>query len=364
MKVGVVAGVAFAALLSASAHAQSTRSLAEDAAAFGARDAVSAARLSPDGSSVLYVTPGPGPKTFAVISNLQTGKSHVVTSADGQPERLQWCNYSAPDRLVCSISGIVDQAGPLVSFQRLIGMNADGSDPKLLGQPSSHYDASFRQYDGWVLDWRGARDGVVLMERDYIPEQGRKAIQTRLARSKSGLAVDEVDTRTARPTTIEPPRDSASGYMTDGRGNVRIMTVWETVHEGSPTTRLKYFYRTRDSREWKTLADFAHYEDQIKPLAIDADIDAVYALKKKNGRQALYTIKLDGTLAEKLIGEDPRVDIDGAIRIGDGQRVIGYTYADETRKAVYFRSGVQGAGELPFEGPTEPALDRFRRRDD
>lgn len=336
MKKWVFAGAAVAALTGASAHAQSTNSLAQDAEAFGARDAVGAARLSPDGSSVMYITPGPGPKSFAVISNLQTGKSSVMTSADGQPERLYSCNYSAADRAVCSIGGLMERDGTLLGFQRLIAMNVDGADPKLIGQRGSHYDAGYRQYDGRILDWRGSKDATVLMQREYIPEAGLMAIQSRLARSKSGLGVDLVDTRSAQSKTIEVPRDSASGYMTDGRGNVRVMTVYETEGDGGVTGRVKYFYRTKTSNEWKTLVEFVHYEDQIDPLAVDADLDALYALKKKNGRYALHTIKLDGSLNETLVAEDPRVDIDGVIRIGDGQRVIGYTYADEMRNSVYF----------------------------
>ena len=62
--------------------------LAADAKVFGSREAVIEPKLSPDGTSVLYVTPGPGPKTFAVISNLATGQSTVITSADGTPDVL------------------------------------------------------------------------------------------------------------------------------------------------------------------------------------------------------------------------------------------------------------------------------------
>ena len=59
--------------------------LAADAKAFGSREAVISPRLSPDGSSVMYLTPGHGPKTFAVISNLVTGKTAVMTAADAVP---------------------------------------------------------------------------------------------------------------------------------------------------------------------------------------------------------------------------------------------------------------------------------------
>lgn len=334
MKICFFAGAAAAALMGASTNAQPARSLADDAAAFGAREAVSAPRLSPDGSSVLYITPGPGLKSYAVVSNLQSGKSSVVTSTDGQPETLNWCNYAAPTRLVCRVTGAVVQTGEIIGFQRLLAMDLDGTDAKLLGQPSSFYDARIRQFDGAILDWRGATDGAVLMEREYVPEAGR--IHSRISRKKSGLGVDVVDTLSLRVSQVEPPRDSASGYMTDGRGNVRIMTSVETQANGTLTGRVKYFYRTKDSREWKTLAEHIDRDDQLRPLAVDAETDSVYVLKKKGGRQALYTIKLDGSMAERLVAENPRVDISGVVRSGDGQRVIGYRYTDDFSHGVYF----------------------------
>jgi dipeptidyl aminopeptidase/acylaminoacyl peptidase len=336
VKSWIFGGAAMAALICGSARAQAPHSLADDAAAFGARPAVTAPSLSPDGSSVMYITPGPGPKTYAVISNLQTGKTSVMTSADGNPEVYRWCNYSASDRAVCRISALTHQNSAILGFQRLISMNTDGTDGKLLGQHDSFYDEALRQTDGVILDWNNARDGKVLMEREYVPQGGQAAIGSRLARKKSGLGVDLVDTRNLQASTVEIPRDEASAYMTDGRGNVRVMAVEETRQNGSLTGRVKYFYRTPGSRDWQTLVDYDRAEDQVEPLAIDADINAVYALKKKDGRRALYTIKLDGSLAEKLIAENPRVDIGNVIRIGEGLRVIGYSYADETRHTVYF----------------------------
>lgn len=357
MKSWYFAGVAFAAMAT-TAQGQSTHSITEDATAFGARPAVSAPRLSPDGSSVMYITPGPGPKMFAVISNLQSGKSTVMTSADGNPETFSWCNYSAPDRAVCRVSVLTHQLSNILGFQRLISMNTDGTDGKLLGQSDSFYNEYLRQTDGVILDWNGSRDGKVLMEREYIPEGGKAAIESRLARKKSGLGVDLVDTRNLKTSTVEIPRDEASGYMTDGRGNVRIMTVYQASGTGMLTGRVKYFYRTQDSRDWKTLVDYVDQEDQLEPLAVDADLNALYALKKKNGRRALYTVKLDGTLAEKLIAENPRVDIDDVVRFADGQRVIGYTYADERRQAVYFDPEFKALSEsLSRALPHQPIVD-------
>jgi hypothetical protein len=259
----------------APAFAQDT-GLAADAKAFGSREAVISPRLSPDGSSVMYLTPGPGPKTFAVISNLATGKTAVMTSADGNPELLRWCDYAAADRAVCLVTGAAERSGELLGFERLIALNTDGKDPKLLGQPESQFDAGLRQFDASVLDWGKRVDGKLLMEREYVPEAGK--IGSNIVRTKSGLGVDLIDTRSLRADHVEQPKDAASGYISDGRGNVRIMQVNEAKSDGTLTGRIKYFYRTSDSRDWKTLVEFAYWQMQLQPLAVDAVIDALYAL--------------------------------------------------------------------------------------
>jgi acetyl esterase/lipase len=280
-----------------------------------------------------------------------------MTSADGKPEMLRWCNYSASDRAVCQVSALSNQTSKIVGFSRLISMTTGGADAKLLGQRESFYDQGLLQTDAAVLDWNGARDGKVLMERVYVPEGGRAAIESRLAKSKSGLGVDLVDTRNLRTTTVEPPRDEASHYMTDGRGNVRVMAVVEQSATGALSGRVRYFYRTMNSRDWKSLVEFADFEDQVRPLAVDAEINSLYLLKKKNGRFALYTVKLDGSLAERLVAEHPRVDIDGVERIGDGHRVIGYTYSEETNEVEYFDPEFDALSEsLSNALPSSPAV--------
>ena len=324
-----------AALPAASAFAQS-HTLTEDAAAFGARPAIMAPDLSADGSSVLYLTPGPGAKSYAVLSNLASGKSTISISADGTPETLRGCSFVSPTRMICRIRGIIDQqfsnGKDLVDFYRLLAVNIDQTDPKLLGQSESFYDEWIRQYDAGVVDWMGGNDGTVMIQRSYVPEAGK--IGSNIVRTKKGLGVDIVDTQTLRSKTVESPNDTAGGFMSDGQGHVRLMSVPEVQSRTQYTGRVKYMYRTTGSDSWKTLAEYQ--KDDFQPLEIDAATDSLYALKKKNGRYALYRIKLDGSLAETLVAENPRVDIDDVVRFGDGQRVIGYTYAEDVRNAVYF----------------------------
>lgn len=322
------------AALGSAAHAGPVHSLADDASAFGARPAVTSPHLSPDGSSVLYITPGPGPKNYAVISNLETGKSTVMTGSDGAPNMLRWCDYAAADRAVCRVTASSVDVKDIIGFQRLVAMNLDGASQKLLGQQESFYDANLRQSDADVLDWGNRTDGNLLLERQYIPEAGK--IGTRLIRSKQGLGVDRIDAHSMKAVPVEAPDNVASGYLSDGRGNVRIMRVDDTDTNGMLSGMVRYLYRTPGSHDWKLLAANAREEDQLQPLAIDAEANSLYALKKKDGRYALYAMKLDGSGAETLIAANPRVDIDDVVRIGNGLKVIGYSYTDERAHTVYF----------------------------
>ena len=79
-----------------------------------------------------------------------------------------------------------------------------------------------RQYDGEIVDWMNGVDGVVLMARTYVPE---KTVGTIIARKQQGLGVDRIDTRTGKVTSIERPGRDVVNYISDGLGNIRIMTT-------------------------------------------------------------------------------------------------------------------------------------------
>jgi dipeptidyl aminopeptidase/acylaminoacyl peptidase len=336
----------------------SAADLMTDAKAFGAREAVAHPDLSADGFSVVYVTPGHDRKSIAVIGNLDTGQFTQVVGSDGSPDILRKCDFASANRVVCLITGntLKSLLNEPIGFTRLVAVNSDGSDPKPLGQTDSFYDAWIRQFDASVIDRLDGTDNKVLLERQYVPEEGK--IGTRLVRTKSGLGVDRVDVRTLSSESVESPSDNAGGYMSDGRGHVRLMEVPGTTTPTGPTAngRIRYLYRTPGSRDWKTLTE-ADYED-FQALAIDADSNQLYALKKKDGRYALYGIKLDGTLTETLIASNPHVDIDDVVRFGDGQRVIGYTYSEEVGSVVYFDPEFKAlAASLSRALPNLPLVD-------
>nr|NUR36986.1 S9 family peptidase [Sphingomonas sp.] len=226
----------------------------------------------------------------------------------------------------------------------------------MLGPTDSFFDARIRQFDASVVDWLDGTGNKVLLQRDYVPEEGK--IGTHLVRSKSGLGVDRVDVTSLSSENIETPREGISDYMSDGRGNVRVMQMAATVTPSGEmlSGQIKYLYRTPSSKDWQPLTE-AKY-DEFQALAVDADSNQLYALKKKDGRYALFGIKLDGSLSEQLIAANPRVDIDDVVRFGRGQRVIGYTYAEERRAVVYFDPEFKALSEALSKAlPSLPLVD-------
>jgi dipeptidyl aminopeptidase/acylaminoacyl peptidase len=326
---------------------------------FGVRESVQHIDISPDGRRVVFLQPGNARGTGVYVHDLDSsGQPRLIIHSDGDPERFRWCNFVTNDRLICQIGGMVNADSVLIPFTRLISLDLDGTNLTRLGQSASAYDTRVRQFDGSVLDWSGGEAGSILMARDIVPEN--RGAGTRLARSGDGLAVERVNVRTLRTQRIEQPNERAQGYISDGRGNVRIMSILEQRGDtGLAGTRLTFFYRTAASRDWR---QFSTYDTAsgvgMYPVAVDPELDAAYVLQKLNGRYALYRVKLDGSLATELVHANERVDVDGVVWASRGTRVIGVTFAEEQQRVVYFdRAYATLSQSLSRAIPNLPTID-------
>jgi dipeptidyl aminopeptidase/acylaminoacyl peptidase len=326
---------------------------------FGVRESVQQIDLSPDGRRVVFLQPGPGRTTRVYVHELDSsGEPRAIVHSDGDPERFRWCRFVTNDRLICQIGGMARAEGMLIPFTRLISLDIDGSNLTRLGQSGSVYDARLRQFDGSVLDWSGGEAGSILMVRDLVPEQ--RGAGTRLARSGDGLAVERIDVRTLRTQRVEPPNPRADSYISDGRGNVRIMSTLDLrTSTGMVGTRITFLYRTAGSRDWRPFSIYdAASGVGMFPVAVDPELDAAYVLQKLNGRFALYRVKLDGSLATELVHSNDRVDVDGVVWASRRTRVIGVTFAEEQQGVIYFDRAYQAlARSLSRAVPNLPTID-------
>jgi dienelactone hydrolase len=315
------------------------------AAAFGARTDIASLRLSPDGSSIAFITPIQGQGSVLYTQALAPGaKAKVAFYADGKPYRLRACNWIANDRLVCAVYGLVadhknNNIAGLLPITRLMAVNADGSKPQQLSAQQSQYTPGLALDDTAIIDWLPEQDGSVLMSRTYLPNVHP---ESKTGGSDSGLGVDLVDTRTLSVKHVIPPRQEANEYLSDGRGTVRIVGERNMQFGGRGSGVLTYLYRTPDSLDWQKLSTYNQTDHSgFRPVAVDHDLNIVYGWKKLNGRMALYSISLDGSLHEQVVYSRPDVDLDSLIRIGRRNRVVGVAYVTEGPASEIFSDDIK-----------------------
>ena len=324
--------------LSLVASVSSAQTAADLPALFGARPAAFDPSLSPAGTRLAYIAPVKGQGAALFVGSLDgSGEPKPILVASGDPERFGGCKWAAETRLVCTLYGITQLHGSeLAYFSRQIAVDADGKNMKvLIDKGGSGEKRGYDLYGGGVIDWLPEENGKVLMTRNFVPED---ATGTLLSQGKEGLGVVRVDTATLQTSTVEPPRKTATEYITDGRGNVRILGLTKVDNSaGYATGKTHYQYRPKGSRDWRELSVIDEYGNGgINPYAVDADLNVASGHKKLNGRFAAYSVSLDDSLKETLIFAHPQVDVDGFLRIGRRGRVVGVSYVTDRRQAKYF----------------------------
>ena len=309
------------------------------AMAFGTRDQVQDASLSPDGTHIAVLQPMNSHGVALLITDLTQGagaKPTLILSTDGKPENLRSCNWASNSRLLCTIAGVGSLGtGELTNFSRVLALDSTGGNVKIINTTgTSAKTLGIVLGGGYVVDWNTGTDGHVLMMQAYIPEQD---IGTRLAQKKQGVGLDDIDTATLRHKSVESPEDRVSEYITDGHGNVRVKGVEQlSTSAGYASGITQYYYLKPGTKNWSPLSTYESVKrDGFLPQAVDPDKNVVYGVKEVNGRLAAFSISLDGNLTQTQIYANDQVDVDGFVTVGRSQRVIGISYATDSRHMVY-----------------------------
>jgi dipeptidyl aminopeptidase/acylaminoacyl peptidase len=121
-----------------------------------------------------------------------------------------------------------------------------------------------------------------------------------------------------------------------------MATRGQTV-QGYDRSDVAYYYRKAGTRGWDSLARSTD-NAEFTPVAVDSGKDVVYAFSDSGGRQALYSISLDGQSTRQLLLSRPDVDVDEVIAIGRDRRVVGASYATERRTMEFFDPELKALG--------------------
>ena len=307
------------------------------ARAFGAREGVSQMSLSPDGSRVAMLVPSKNREVALLIAEpLKGGDPAVIMRSSGEGDHLRKCNWVTDNRLVCSVYVILRHAGGIESFTRLVSLDADGKNFKVVTARTNERSLFGAYHGGDVVDLTGDGKGAILLTRFYVPEMntGRLA-----QKNEDGFGVERVNLSTLDRSPVVRPRRDAMEYIADGLGNVRIMGVRPLAGTGYATNVVNYFYRRPGATEWEPLSKMqlgvGRYQG-FNPYAVDPALNVVYGVDDAGGRQGLWRIALDGSMKRELVLSHPQVDVDGLMRIGRQQRVVGGSFATDHRTATIF----------------------------
>lgn len=305
------------------------------AKAFGARETVISASLSPDGSKIALVSAGPGRSSRAYVLEAREGAELVAAATtSGNPDYMSRCDWVAAARLACQIYSETRYADDVYGSSNVFAVDASGGNTKLLSQRRGQNALSYDFRGGDIVDLLPGEDGAILMTRSYVPEA---KIGSLIEKRLEGLGVDRIDTRSGSGKRVETPAKLAIDYISDGVGNVRVMGMQEIKGTGYSKGTYKFLYRPQGKSGWSDLSTYDVRDNSgFYPLAVDPQKNIVYGFEKTDGRDALVSISLDPALEKKVVFAHPQVDVTGLIRVGRDRRVVGASYALDHREAIYF----------------------------
>jgi acetyl esterase/lipase len=354
-----LAGTALA-MLATGTGARSQETTDEAAVRFGARADVLDISLSPSGNKIVFISAGPGhTEVVNVIDFTADAAVKPVLTNTEKVVDIDSCQWASEERLLCQFSGMGGGNGSiLIPFDRLIALHADGTNIRMLSQRDSPRALGINQFGGDViaLDVAG-EEGMVMMTRNFIPET---TTGSRLGNEKRGLGVELVDTANGRGRMREQPDDATLRYIADEQGQVRIKVQALSDINGNLTGAYRYFFRKPDSSSWVPLESLTidgQPVERMIPLAVDSARNVAFGFVTKSGYDAIAEVALDGTGAGKLLMARGDVDVDGLIRIGRKNRVVGASYATEKREIAYFDPALAKlAADLGKALPDQPLV--------
>ena len=305
------------------------------AARFATRPAAMQVALSPDGDKIVYIGAYKTGGRAVTVADLKTGETATILAGNALDVTPRSCRFKSETRLVCTLYGVFDAAvyRKASSFIRVMAIDTDGKNRKLIGEK-----AGGERNGGAVMDWLPDDPDHILMEADngYTEVTG-----TNIAAHGEGTGAALVDVRTGARRFVERPSPQVLMLGSDGHGNVRLRATGAADPDGFMRDTMTFAVRAPGSHEWQAVTHAALSDARATEYAgFDADGSHVYQLAPLDGRQALFVVATDGSGTRTLVYANPKVDVDGVLRIGKYRRPVGATFDLERSEISYFDPGL------------------------
>jgi len=288
------------------------------AVAFGTMPALWGVQLSPDGSKISFLQMHPQDLAILTILDLTTGKANLALASTPDGFDIQWCDWANNERLLCGFDAVAKQGWEAYGVTRLVAVNADGSQMKVLLQ--SKLADEFAQFQDRVVDWLVDDPKHVLV---IMP-------------SRKGATLNPLDIYSGSTGSAVEKHGGFVGWISDNRGSARL--YWYMSED-----QFRWKYRLAGEGKWRLLdrAKMTDLDHDYEPLGFGEDPNRLLVLKPHDGRLALWSEDLTGETDDELVFSHPDVDVGGVAQLGKFKRIVAVGYWTDRAHFHFFDATVE-----------------------
>jgi dipeptidyl aminopeptidase/acylaminoacyl peptidase len=282
--------------------------------AFARLPAIRNVAISPDGQKLLIITGVDDYEALATLPADFSAPPKLIFASKPGDYDLSWCSWANNKRILCGVTATVREGVVLYGISRLVGVDFDGANQKVLLQES---EAGRAQFQDSILDWTPNEPDTVLMELDL---------------ERSGYpGVFEVNVNSGRRALRGRDYYPIRSYATDGAGNVRFGYGYRR-----DSAVVEYFARMDNEKKWMPLGKVNAFDgsDLLVPIAIVPGTNRAFAQGTYEGREALWEMDLADQSEPKLVFSHPVVDAADPLLTPD-RKLLG-VYYETDRPFVYY----------------------------
>lgn len=324
--------MALAVILTSARPSSAVMDLDTAASYFGKLSGVWGMRMSPDGQKVSFLRNHSDDFPIAMVIDLTTGKPSMVAASDPKKGMyVERCRWATNSRLLCAYYGVWSLRGDPVFSSRLVAVDVDGGNQKVLAQRQQRENWAFHQ------------DEIVAM----LPDEPRYIwLQFNEGR---GQGVVRVDIEKNKLKTIVKPRETVWDYVADvRREEVRIRS-------NANRTNIDVEYRLAGEKKWRRLHRYEAKElfDDYAFAAFGSEPNEILVWDDVDGRRALLreTLQEDATVPRprEVVFSHPEVDLSALSSLGKYDRVVAVHYETDRGHVHYFDDAAKAIHERVSE---------------
>jgi dipeptidyl aminopeptidase/acylaminoacyl peptidase len=282
--------------------------------------------LSPDGRYLALIVRD-GPQSYVAVKDRSKAEpAKPVIVPDPKQEILpRVCGWAGPSRLACRLTGYTARPGDGSFVSRLMAVDADGGNPRLLLNEEPRDQAGTLADQMQVIAWNTG-DGESMLVAGYLPRA-------------TGVSVGRVNTRNGSLRIVARPQNPIRTFSSDHQGNVLFAAgIPDTL---SKDKKVHYFGRTSNDAEWSQLKRLLPYADSpFRLLSVTPGEPSAHVLLNHDGRMALYKVDLTDQRDPELVFWHEKLDLSLGLYDGAG-KLLGVYFDSNWVGPQYFDTRVQ-----------------------